>query len=311
MFGLFNKNSGSESLPEWFASLEESKERLFLFLDKLESKMEELCTAAIPELKELLANDEDMYKRTFHRVYAGVNGQLSNIRQKASDVYDEKIIDLYETINAEVSVLNPHHNILSDFRTDCSERYHRKFEEKYQYWLNQLEKTQERDLEIEYQKILTEYNTIKNGFNCKQCGGSITIEKIFFIETYIPCSHCQTQNTFEPSTQARNLQNFARNLAEQRTAHLYEAYQTENNKEREFYHQKHELNLSTIHEKDKKTLSGIQEKMNDLENQRQESIKNAPKLYHIYLRAMYDEWNKITPDLKEHHEKLYENQLNY
>ena len=311
MLGLFNKNTGSDSLPEWFATLEESKERLFLFLDKLESKMEELCTEAIPELKELLANDEDMYKRTFHRVYAGVNGQLSNIREKARDVYDEKINDLYENIKSEISVLHPHYNLLSGFRNDCSKRHHQDFEGRYQHWQNQLEKTQERDLEIEYQKILAEYDAIKNGFNCKQCGGNITIEKIFFIETYIACSHCQTQNTFEPSSQASNLQNFARNLAEQRTAHLHEAFEIENNKERELYHKKHELNLSTIQKKDKKILAAIQAQIDELEKQRQEAIKNAPKLYHIYLRAMYDEWNKITPDLKEHHEKLYENQINY
>jgi len=311
MFGLFNKNQGFESLPEWFTTLEESKERLFLFLDKLEAKMEELCNAAIPELKELLANDEDMYKRTFHRVYAGINGQLSNIRERARDVYDEKINDLYDNLKAAVSVLHPHYDLLSKFRTECSDRYNKEFEEKYQYWRNQLEKTQERDLEIEYQKIVAEYDEIKNSFNCKQCGGSITIEKIFFIDTYIACSHCQTQNTFEPSSQARNLQNFARNLAEQRVSHLLEIYHAENNKERELYHERHELSLSTIHEKDKKILAQKQSQMDDLENRRKEVIKNAPKLYHVYLRAMYDQWNKITPDLKEHHEKLYENQINY
>jgi hypothetical protein len=293
MFGLFNKNPGFESLPEWFTTLEESKERLFLFLDKLEAKMEELCNAAIPELKELLANDEDMYKRTFHRVYAGINGQLSNIREKARDVYDEKINDLYDNLKSEVSVLHPHYDLLSKFRTECSDRYNKEFEEKYQYWQNQLEKTQERDLEIEYQKIVAEYDEIKNSFNCKQCAGSITIEKIFFIDTYIACSHCQTQNTFEPSSQARNLQNFARNLAEQRVSHLLEIYHTENNKERELYHERHELSLSTIHEKDKKILAQKQSQMDDLENRRKEVIKNAPKLYHVYLRAMYDEWNKI------------------
>ncbi|GAA6768084.1 hypothetical protein AAFH68_40360 [Flavobacterium sp. CGRL1] len=51
--------------------------------------------------------------------------------------------------------------------------------------------------------------------------------------------------------------------------------------------------------------------MDDLEEQRQAAIKNAPKLYQVYLRAMYDEWNKITPDLKEHNEKMYQNQLQY
>ena len=310
MFGLFNKKESGEPLPEWFATLEESKERWFLFLEKLEIKIEELCTVAIPELKELLATDEDIYKRTFHRVYAGVNGQLQNIREKARDTYDDKIIEMYENIKPEISVLNPYYNLLSDFRTVCSERYHKDFEQKYEYWQNQLEKARERDLEIEYNKIVTEFDAIKNKFNCKQCGGNITIEKIFFMTTYITCSHCQTQNTFDPSTQARMLQNFAKELAEQRTSHLYEIYLTENNKERELYHEKHELSLSTIHEKDKKVLEQKNIQMDILEKRRKEVIKNAPKLYLTYLRAMYDEWNKITPDLKEHNEKMYENQIN-
>lgn len=310
MFGLFNKKESGEPLPEWFATLEESKERWFLFLEKLEIKIEELCTAAIPELKELLATDEDIYKRTFHHVYAGVNGQLQNIREKARDTYEDKIIDMYENIKPEISVLNPYYNLLSDFSTVCSERYHKDFEQKYEYWQNQLEKTRERDLEIEYNKIVTEFDAIKNKFNCKQCGGNITIEKIFFMTTYITCSHCQTQNTFDPSTQARTLQNFAKELAEQRTSHLYEIYLTENNKERELYHERHELSLSTIHEKDKKVLEQKSIQMDTLEKQRKEVIKNAPKLYRTYLRAMYDEWNKITPDLKEHNEKMYENQIN-
>ena len=100
-------------------------------------------------------------------------------------------------------------------------------------------------------------------------------------------------------------------MAEQRTAHLNKAYETEKDKERDLYHQRHELSLSIIHESNKKVLSEVQSKMDDLEEQRQFAIQNAPKLRQIYLRAMYDEWNKITPDLKEHNEKMYQNQLKY
>lgn len=308
MFGLFNKQKNEEAAPEWYSELQESQERWFSFLEKLEAKMEEFATAAIPELKEILQTDDDLYKRTFHKVYSGVNGQLSNIREKARNTYDEKIINVYYDYNSQISVLSKHHNLVSDFRNNCSDRYN-DFENKYEYWRNQIEKTQERDLEIEYQKIVDEYEAIKNKFNCTQCGGNIEIEKIFLIETYIECPYCKTQNTFAPSTQARNLQHIARGLAEQRTAHLYEAFETENNKERELYHQRHELSLSKIHESDKKLLHEIQTKMDELEQQRQFVIKNAPKLYKVYLRAMYDEWNSITPDLKEHNEKMYQNQL--
>ena len=310
MFGLFNKQKNDEAIPEWYSELLESQERWFAFLEKLEAKMEEFATAAIPELKEILQTDDDLYKRTFHKVYSGVNGQLSNIREKARDTYEEKIITVYQNFNAQISVLSKHHNLVSDFRTACSDRYN-DFEDKYEYWRKQIEKTQERDLEIEYQKILNEFENIKNKFSCKQCGGNIEIEKIFLIETYISCPYCKTQNTFAPSTQGRNLQNIARGLAEQRTAHLHEAFEIENNKERDLYHQRHELSLSTIHQSDKKILSEIKAKMDELEEQRQFAIQNAPKLYQVYLRAMYDELNKITPDLKEHNEKMYQNQLKY
>ncbi|MGN7810305.1 hypothetical protein [Flavobacterium sp. 22076] len=322
MFGLFNKSKNKEnqanqtnqvsreSYPEWYAELQESQQRWFAFLEKLEAKMEELAVAAIPELKQLLQDDEDMYKRTFQRVYSGINGQLNNIREKARDTHEEKIDSIYYDLDSRVSVLDKNHDLLSDFRSACSDRYN-DFDDKYDYWRKQIEKTQERDLEIEYKKILDEYETIKSKFNCTQCGGNIEIEKIFLIETYITCPYCQTQNTFAPSTLGRNLQNIAKELAEQRTAHLYDAYESEKDKERDLYHKRHELSLSTIHESDKKVLAEIQAKMDDLEEQRQVAIKNAPKLYQVYLRAMYDEWNKITPDLKEHNEKMYQNQLQY
>lgn len=306
MFGLFNKEKEEETTPEWYAELQESQQRWFAFLEKLEVKMEELATAAIPELKQLLEEDEDLYKRTFHRVYAGVRGQLNNIREKARDTFEEKINRIYYDLNSQVSVLSKHHDLLSDFRTACSDR-HNEFERKFEHWSDQIEKTQERDLEIEYQKILNEFETIKDKFSCKQCGGNITIDKIFLIETYISCPYCQSQNTFAPSTQARMLQNIARGLAEQRTVHLYEAFETENNKERELYHQRHELSLSKIHQTDSRVLNEINTKMDQLEIDRQNVIQNAPKLYQVYLRAMYDEWNKITPDLKEHNEKMYQN----
>lgn len=309
MFGLFNKNK-EENVPEWYPQLQESKERWFAFLEKLEAKMEELATAAIPELKQILQDDDDLYKRTFHKVYSGVNGQLNNIRTKAQDTYEEKINNLYYNLNSQISVLSKYHNVLSDFRISCSDRYN-DFDHKYDYWRKQIERTQERDLEIEYQKILSEFETIKDKFSCTQCGGNLTIDKIFLIETYVSCPYCKTQNTFTPSTLGRNLQNIARELAEQRTAHLQEEFQNEVDKERELYQEHHQFSLSTIHESNKKVLNEIHSKMKDLEEQRQFAIQNAPKLRQIYLRAMYDEWNKITPDLKEHNEKMYLNQLKY
>lgn len=310
MFNLFRKE-GSQPPPAWLQELNDTRNRWFSFLDKLEQRMEELCTAAIPELKELMATDEDQYKRTFLKVQSGIRGQLQNIRSKAADTYEEKVNAVYYRFDAQISVLDDHHNLVSDFRAACSDRYHDEFDRKLNHWLTQIEQTAARDLEVEYKKIIAEFDSIKDKFTCKQCGGTIGIEKIFLISTYITCPHCQTQNTFEPGTQSRNLQNIARELAEQRTKALYEAYKEEEGVERVMYQRNHDLELSLIHEKDKKRIQLVEAEMALNEARRQQSITGAPKLQLQYLRAMYDEWNSITPDLKEHNEKMYQNEAAY
>jgi RNA polymerase-binding transcription factor DksA len=310
MFGLFNNKKEEPASPGLTTLLQETQERWFTFLGKLETRMEELGTAALPELREALAADTDPYKRTFLKMQSGVNGQFENIRQKAYDTYDQQVNGLYDQLSNEIPVLHPAHNQLMDFRNSCSDRYHQQFDSKYHYWRDQIQATSRRDLETEYRQILDEFEQVKNQFTCSQCGAPIAIQKIFFISTYLPCPSCQTQNSFEPGSQARQLQFIARDLAEQRTAHLHTAYEKENALEREYYHEAHTLKLSTIHEHDKKILAQKEAEMAAIEARRQESIRRTPELYRQYLRAMYDELNLILPDLKDHHEKMYQNQMN-
>lgn len=307
MFNLFT--SDKEKEPDWIAQANETKERWFVFLEKLETKMQELCEAAIPELEDSFKNDDDIYKRTHGRLLAGINGQLENIRRKAYDTYDEKIQGFYQTVQGNVSALSPHYNMLFNFRNECSNRYHRQFDDKLHYWQEQLKNTGKENLEIKYQALLDEFEAIKNKFNCRQCGAPLHINQIFFINTYITCPHCQSQNSFEPSTQAKQLEHLGRELAEQRTAPLLQAYENELQKERDLYQQKHETALSMIHEKDKKRREQTNLLTEDLERQRQQAIRNAPGLYETYLRAMFDEWNKIVPSLAPQNEKFYQRML--
>jgi len=308
MFSRANKNKDGQN-ARWMAELEEIRTRWFSFLEKLEQKMEELCTAAIPELKALMAEDDDMYKRGFHKVYAGVEGQLNHIRNKAYDTYDEKVSEVCERIDDEISVMDSMYSVLSDFRNACSNRYHRDFEERYEYWLAQLKATQKVDYEIEYRQILDEYEAIKNKFNCVQCGSPIFIDKIYFTATYLKCPACQTQNTFEPGTLAKGLEGLGRSLAEQRTAHLLQAHYDAQELERKLYHENHKLGLGLMGEKDKKTIEEKKRRMEENEARRQQAVKDAPVLYQKYLRAMFDEWNGIVPDLKEEHERFYRSML--
>ncbi len=302
--------SKKEEQPEWLAQLQETKERWFTFLEKLESRMQELCEAAIPELKALSVISEDIYKSNYNKILSGINGQLEHIRKKACDAYDDKVISLYNAINSSISVLSPHHNLVMNFRNECSDRYHKQFDTQYQYWRSLINDTDDEDLEAKYKAILDEYAAIKDTFYCRQCGGNIVIDKVYFIATFISCQHCKTQNTFDPGTRARGLESLARQLAEQRTAHLLDAYSQENEKERMLYHKKREVYLDSIHEKDPSVLAKKQRLQEELESERQEAIKKAPALYEKYLRAMFDEWNKIVPDITEHNERFYQTLLN-
>ena len=307
MFGVLKNNEPQQ--PDWLTEAKQSRDRWFVFLDKLEAKMEELCTEAIPALEEMRRTDDDIYKRAFLRMQSGIQGQLSNIRDKAYQTHEEKITSFYSSLTRSQNRDSPYYGTINDLRNECSDRYHQQFEEKCTYWRQKISDTALEDLEIKYQAVLQEYESIKEKFTCKQCGAGMVIPKIFFISSYLPCPHCQTQNTFEPGTQAQLLQHFAQELAQQRTATLYEAYQNEQKKERALYHEKHELHLSAVFETDKKIKAEKEKKEQELEAQRQASIVNAPKLYEKYIRAKYAEWKKITPDLEVHLEKRLQDEL--
>ena len=110
MFNIFKSNKEENNQPDWLPEVQETQERWTVFLGKLEDKMQELCEAAVPELTDLFnGGDDDFHKSTFHRMYAGISGQLENIRKKAYDAYDEKILSLYDDIRSEVSVTSPHY----------------------------------------------------------------------------------------------------------------------------------------------------------------------------------------------------------
>ena len=231
--------------------IRQTQERWFIFLEKLEARMEEMCTAAIPELKKVFEEDKDPYKRAHGRMLSGLLGQLAHIRDKANEVKEEQILGLVYSVGHT-------HNA---FRETCYNR-HYDFEQRIHHYTAMLkEAAGQQDLEALYQEQLVEFEKIRDQFTCKQCGGKIVIPQLFFIATYVTCPFCQTQNTFFPSTGAQLVLHQARSLAEQRTAHLQKAYE--------------------------------------------DSEPKDPALYKIYLRAMFDEWNKIIPYMAEENEKFY------
>jgi hypothetical protein len=267
MFDFFKKKYDNPMLAE---EMRQTQERWFAFLQKLEERMEEICEAAIPQLKEIFEQDTDPYKRAHGRMLAGLLGQIRQMRQKANEVREEKITGFtYAAKEAFPSITSPggssYYDMLYKFTQACYDR-HNVFEENERRYEELLQNAAgEQDLETPYRKLLEEFETIRDRFACTQCSGNITIPKMFFIATYVTCPHCQTQNTFHPSTEAQMVLHNARNLAERRTAHLLKAYES--------------------------------------------GTPQDPALYRQYLRAMFDEWNSIVPDMTEENEKFHERLL--
>lgn len=263
MFDFFKKKYDNPMLAE---EMRQTQERWFAFLQKLEERMDEVCEAAIPQLKEVFEQDTDPYKRAHGRMLAGLLGQIRQMREKANEVREEKIIGFIYAAEAEFPGINSsYHDMLYKFRQACYDR-HNAFEDNEQRYEKLLQNAAgKQDLETPYRKLLEEFEALRDRFACTQCSGNITIPRLFFIATYVTCPHCQTQNTFHPSTEAQMVLHNARALAGQRTAHLLKAYES--------------------------------------------GAPKDPALYRQYLRAMFDEWNSIVPDMTEENEKFHERLL--
>lgn len=305
LFGKKDSAPGRE--PAWVAVMNDNRNRWFVFLDKMEEKMNELGEASIPELKEAYAQESGPIKNVHWRMLNGLIGQYRQMLEKARTVEEEKIHDFYEQVSDEIEFGGRYYELLEQFRSDCADRFNR-FEKLEHDWIARLQATGANDPEQEYREILEEYERIKDKFQCRECGAGITIEKIYFIATYIPCPYCQTQNTFEPGSRARMLEHIGRELAEKRCAPLLDAYNAAQEKERELYHRIHELKLGSIgagRAEERKA----EEIIATLEQERRKLIAGTPDLYRRYLRAMFDEWNSIVPDLREQNEKFYQRML--
>lgn len=280
--------------------MQATQQRFITFVGKLEEKAKEFAESAIPELQELNDTDDDEYKQAYHRMRAAVNGQLESLRKKAREVYDEKI--------QEFEYPDDLHELRSAFyemRTNTYEHL-KKLETLLHDYRERIETTLTEDFEGQYQRILEEFDKIKDQFKCTQCGGQLTIDKIYFTTTYITCPFCHTQNTFEPSSQAKSLEQLGRSLAEQRTKHLLEACHILATQESEAFSLKHRKELDVTFESNANKKAQLGKELAVLQQQFKEAQSNKDAQYHNYLRAMFDEWNSINPALTEEHERFRE-----
>lgn len=279
------------------------RQRFFVFLDQLEAKLKEFSDAAIPELRKLNNDNEDVYKSAYHRMKAAVMGQLENLRQKAYSVNQEKILG-FEYPFSDMDMVRA----FNEMRMACYDRYHL-FEDRLNQYRTLIDATFSEDLEDQYQRILQEFDTIRKQFNCIKCGAELSIDKIYFTTTYLTCSFCHTQNTFEPSSQAKSLEHLGRSLAEQRTAHLLKASQDANNEAQQAFQAKHRKELDLAFERNPIRRGQLETELESITRQYNEIVDKQVQQYKHYLRSMFDEWNKINPILKEEHERFFQRML--
>jgi len=298
-----------KSRQEWLDEMAGIEKRWFVFLDRLEERVKEFVEASIPELKETYKNDTDIAKRNYQRLADSVEGQIESVRKKADKVYDKQIEDYYQHLMSYFTDSdNDEWDGLEDVAADteyesCQPRY-KKFEDMMDFWSKKVTEVSEENLEAKYQAILDEYEQLKDKFACKQCGSPITIPQIFLTAAHVECPSCQTQNTFEPSSRARELDYLGQELAEQRTEHVLKAYENEKEREEKALEKisDFESDMDDEDPKDKEKLAALKAEYHAIRD-------NIPNMYKAYLKAKFDEWIKLVPQLAEQNQKVYEGWL--
>lgn len=294
-----NRNIGWPSRVDIGKVAEETEARFSVFIDKLKTRLQEFAEESLPELKAMGLEDPEDESGAFHRMRTAVLGQIEDIRKKASAVYEDAVIS-FDFHSNEGDLFMEFYA----FRDRCCKK-HEELGSLIRHYRDAVENTYTEDFEAAYQRILSEYESIKKKFKCSQCGSPITIERLFFTDVYIQCASCRTQNTFKPGSQAKSLEHIGRGLAEQRTTHLLVKHQNVNQELSGLHYKRHQLRIDLEFEKKPKKKAEIMQQLENVEAEYEQTKDFRSNSYETYLRAMFDEWNKISPDLKDEHEKIF------
>lgn len=282
--------------------LEATEQRLDVFLHKLSLRAQELLSGFEHEAPGIRAGDT-LYGQAYSRFLAATRGQIQKLREKVREVEETQITPVFYSHTSQSG--NAVYSMVYEWRNRCQARILQWEEQLYTLEAAAIERAEWQDYEAVFHKHLNQYHAEKEEVFCKQCGAKLTINQVFYYSVYITCAFCHTQNIFDPGTSARQLEDTARKLAEQRSRPLLEQQQFYQQRERDLYMQAHQLQLSLVHETNSRIIQEKQQAITRLEEQRQEAVLKAPELMEAYHRSVFDELNRLLPDLREHHEKFY------
>ena len=302
---------------QWLEEMASIEKRWFVFLRRLEERVKEFVEVSLPELRETYKTDPDVAKRGYMRLADSIEGQIESVRKKADKVYKKEIEDYYEHLmdyftDTDNESLEGLEDDASNYHFDICDPRYKKFEKLMDFWSEKVKETEGENAESKYEAILEEYEQLKDKFACKQCGSPITIPQIFLTTAHIECPSCQTQNTFEPSSRARELDFIGRELAEQRNIPLLQAYEDEKENLDKLHERISDLESEIMdldEDDDARELAKLQEKMAKLKEEYKTVKSNIPLLYKHYLKSTFDEWIRLVPQLAEQNQRVYEGWL--
>lgn len=212
-------------------------ERWDAFLANIESRFHQQLTQAAEVLPSLL-DLQDFNTQTFGTAWQGIESQVKELIAKIEDTWSDKVSPAFDTVKdqEEAAIEEADGNL---------ESYHAQF-----YPMYYAAQDKGRNLQHHLDKELMRYQVttfaeagrklsarareiLSGNFFCSQCKAPLPVQQQFFRSYYQSCDYCQTVNTFEPGTIARNVEHFAMHpMAEEVAMTEYFAYWDLENKYR-------------------------------------------------------------------------------
>ena len=177
--------SFSDTQHRWDSFLKKIEERFLEILKKTE--------AVLPMLFEAT----DFETTTFSNAWQGIYSQATDLIYKIDDTWQEKVEDAFLDVGVDFGS--------TAFNKERDKGFSLRFE------LEQQLKSYEVKVFSEAAKTLLKEvkDILSKDFCCTQCQAKLPVKDNFFRSYYSTCSYCQTVNTFEPGTKARNIEHFA------------------------------------------------------------------------------------------------------
>ncbi|MBW1295036.1 hypothetical protein [Aquimarina litoralis] len=175
-----------------------TQQRWDTFLSKIKDRFHEVLSKT-EEALPLLFEATDFETTTFLNAWTGIYSQARDLASKIEDTWFEKVEETFLDLDLEY-----------DSKKFVQERT-KGFQ--LQHELHQELKSYEvRIFADAAKKLVTQVKeTLSKDFSCTQCQAKLPVKDNFFRSYYATCDYCQTVNTFEPGTKARNVEHFAIN----------------------------------------------------------------------------------------------------